>query len=447
MSYRQLEKIGMATRIEPTQGVVYPSQPRARHDRLAISLVVILGSALFASFISPQISLFGRGLRLSLPLVALLSGVIFLTRPNAFWVWGRYGGSIVFGLIYVATGAVRYLFDPLVNVFGNFVVAAVVCVLVWMMVLLVREGFPEAIEPIRWLTLMTLGVSLGMGIPLLLEQPGIARLTMGNPMADIYAAELYPRGVANYSWYTFVAITFPVIANWLHNTSGRLWLRIIGWGCLLAAAATTLFSSFTMAAVLWIVGALAWLGLVVFTAKSRISRWMVAMALLTILVGLPTWIAIGSEFKATQSVVSKAMRLFEGTLTVGALEADETGRTQMFVDTMETFSRNPLFGAWGLDPNFYIGGHSSWADTLGTQGLFGLLLWMGFVSPTLRRGRKPFSVVEGSAGGTLSWILLLVGGVLNPTFYSAIGLGLLWLFDDGPIWRRHNVHQAAVSRR
>lgn len=436
----------MATQVEPAQRLVYRSHPRARYTQVAVWLVVILASAFFASFISPQIGLFGRGLRLSLPLAALLCGVIFLTRPNAFRVWGRYSSSILFGLIYVVTGAMRYLFDPLVNVFQNLVVTAAVCVMVWMMVLLVRKGFPEAVEPIRWLTLITLGVSLGMGIPLLIEQPGIARLTMGNPMADFYAAELYPRGVASYSWYTFVAITFPVMANWLYNTSGRLWFRIIGWGCLLAAAATTVFSTFTMATVLLIVGALAWLGLVAFTTKSRISRWVLAIVLLTALAGLPTFITIGSEFEATQFAVSRATRLFEGTLTVGALEADETGRTQMFVDTMETFLRNPLFGAWGLDPDFYIGGHSSWADTLGTQGLFGLLLWMGFVFPSLRRGKKPFSVVAGSAGGTLSWILLLAGGVLNPTFYSAIGLGLLWLFDDGAMWRKPSAGQVNCQR-
>lgn len=436
----------MPIQVEPAQRLVYRNHPRARHSRAPILFVVILASAFFASFISPQISLFGRGLRLSLPLVTLLCGVIFLTRPSAFRVWRSYSGSIVFGLVYVALGVVRYLFDPLADVFQNFVVSAAVCIMVWMIVLLVRKGVPEAVEPIRWLTLITLGLSLGMGIPLLLDQPGIARLTMGNPMADVYAAEFYPRGVANYSWYTYVAITFPVIANWLYNTSRRLWLKIIGWGCLLAGAAATIFSTFTMATVLLMVGALAWLGLVAFTTTSRTSRWVVATVLLTVLLALPNLIAIGGELEATQFVISKAARLLEGTLTVGALEGDETGRTQMFVDTMDTFLRNPLVGAWGLDPNFYIGGHSSWADTLGTQGLFGLLLWLGFMSPSFRRGRKPFSVVGGSAGGTLSWTLLMVGGVLNPTFYSPIGLGLLWLFDNGAIWRKSNIGQAVHQR-
>jgi len=119
----------------------------------------------------------------------------------------------------------------------------------------------------------------------------------------------------------------------------------------------------------------------------------------------------------------------------------------MFVDTMDTFLKHPLFGAWGLTPNFYIGGHSSWADTLASQGLFGLLLWIGFISPALRRGKKPFSIDEGTGGGTLSWILLAGGGILNPTFQSVIGLILLWLFDDGALWRVKSTKIALTQRR
>ncbi|MEM4360237.1 MAG: hypothetical protein QXT45_06875 [Candidatus Bilamarchaeaceae archaeon] len=417
------------------------SKPKTKHERLLIFFMVILATSLFASFISPQISLFGRGLRLSLPLFMILSVFVYLTRPNAFQVLRNYRTSIALGLIYVITGTMHHIFDPQVNIFHNLVVSAAICIMVWMTVLLVRKGFPEAVEPIRWLVLITLGVSLGMGIPLLLAEPGIARLTMGNPMEDIYAAEFYPRGVANYSWYTFVAITFPVISNWLYNTSLCLWLKIIGWACLLAASAATVFSTFTMASVLLVFGALGWLGLVAFTTKGSTSRWVASVLFLTALVGLPTLVVIGSEFEATRFAVFKAKRLFEGALAVGMLEADETGRTQMFVDTIKSFLRNPFFGGWGLDPNFYIGGHSSWADTLGTQGVFGLFLWMGFLFPSLRRGKKPFSVKTGTAGGTLSWILLFAGGVLNPTFSSAIGLGLLWLFDDGAMWRQPKADQ------
>jgi len=437
----------MSTRIESTQNISFAHvQPRARYAHGAALLVALLASALFASFISPQISLFGRGLRLSLPLFALLGSVILVVRPRTIKYLSIYSGSIAAGLLYMATGTLRYLFDPLPTFFQNFVLSAAVCLMLWMAILMIRNGFPEAVETIRWLTLIVLGVSLGMGVPLLLEQPGVARLTMGNPMADVYAAALYPRGVANYSWYTVVGFAFPAMANWLYKSSRSVFWKLIGWGCLLAAAIATLFSTFTMAATLLIGGELSWLMILAVTSKRKMLRLIGIIIILVFLISFPTLYLWGSEFEATQFVVNKATRLIEGTLTEGALEADETGRTQMFVDTMATFLKHPLFGAWGLEPNFYIGGHSSWADTLGSQGLFGLLLWIGFISPALRRGKKPFSIDEGTAGGTLSWILLAVGGVLNPTFHSSIGLILLWLFDDGALWRVKSTKVALTQR-
>ncbi|MEM4360242.1 MAG: glycosyltransferase [Candidatus Bilamarchaeaceae archaeon] len=96
---------------------------------------------------------------------------------------------------------------------------------------------------------------------------------------------------------------------------------------------------------------------------------------------------------------------------------------------------NYVFGGWGLDPNFYIGGHSSWANTLGAQGLLGLILWLGFLVPSLRRGNQALSVDQGASGGTLSWVLFALGGILNPTFHSIIGLILIWLFDDCKVWQ------------
>ncbi len=259
---------------------------------------------------------------------------------------------------------------------------------------------------------------------------------MGNPMAEVYAAELYPKGVTNYSWYTPVAIAFPVIANWLANRSARSLSKVIGWGMLLAAAIATVLSTFTMAMVLLGAGAFGWLGLVVLTGKSRFARALGALVMIGMLLSFPTLYFFGSAFEATQFQVQKATRLLTGAVEMGLMDADETGRTEMFEGSMETFLKYPIFGAWGLATTYYfVGGHSSWADTLAWQGLFGLSLWLAFLSPSWKRGKRPLSVADGAAGGTLSWILLGVGGVLNPTLHSALGLLLIWLYDDSPIWR------------
>ncbi len=408
-----------------------------RLARTPMGLVTVLASALFATFVSPQLGLWGRGLRTALPLFILFVGITVLTRGSDIRLaLNRHSLPIAAGVAFAGISLLRHLSEPSPTVLQNQGINAMVCVGVWIAVIVLRTVFPEALEPVRWISLLTLGVSLGMGIPLLLEQPGIGRLTMGNPMAEVYAAELYPKGVTNYSWYTPVAFAFPVIANWLANTSTRRLVKIIGWGMLLAAAIAALLSTFTMAMVLLGAGAFGWLGLVVLTGKSRFARALAALVLIGMLLSFPALYFFGSTFEATQFQVQKATRLLTGAVEIGLMDADETGRTDRFASSMETFLKYPLFGAWGLaTTDYFVGGHSSWADTLAWQGLFGLSLWLAFLSPSWKRGRRPWSVADGAAGGALSWILLVVGGVLNPTLHSALGLLLIWLYDDNSVWR------------
>ncbi len=409
-------------------------------------LGTVLASALFTTFISPQAGLWGRGLRTSLPLFILFLSVAILWKGKVVEQQLEMRAlPIIAGLVFAGTSFLRHLSEPSPTVLHNQGISAIVCVALWISIIVLRTGFPKAVEPVRWISLLVLGVSLGMGIPLLLEKPGIARLTMGNPMADVYAAELYPKGVTNYSWYTPVAFAFPVLANWIYKSSVKRWLKIIGWGLLSAAAIATILSTFTMAMFLLIAGIVGWLALTALTATSRWVRGFVALILFVMLLSFPTLYFFGKMFEATQFSVQKATRIFTGAFEVGLLDADETGRTVMFVDTMETFFKYPLFGAWGLaEGDYYVGGHSSWADTLAWQGIFGMMLWLAFLSPSWRRGKNCWSVEDGVAGGTLSWILVGVGGILNPTLHSSIGLLLLWLYDEGAIWQ---TRKAAMMRR
>ncbi len=399
-------------------------------------LLIMLMGVLFATFISPQVSLWGRGLRAALPLFILCWGFALLWRGKVLlWQLERHALPIIAGLVFAGTSFVRYLFEPSSTVLQNQGFSAIVCVALWITMIVLRTSFPETLEPIRWIGLLTLGVSLGMGIPLLLQQPGIGRLTMGNPMADAYAAELYPKGVTNYSWYTPVSIAFPALANWLMNSSARPLMKMLGWGLLLAAVLAIILSTFTMAMVLVVAGAAAWLVLAALTARKRAARALAAIVLIVSALAFPALYWLGSTFEATEFQVQKATRLFTRITEVGLLDADETGRTVMFVNTMHTFFEYPLFGAWGLagEP-YYVGGHSSWADTLAWQGLFGMALWLVFLSPSWKRRKHPWSVAGGVAGGTLSWIFLGVGGILNPILHSSLALLLIWLYDEPGIW-------------
>ncbi len=128
--------------------------------RTPIGLVVILASALFATFISPQLGLWGRGLRTSVPLFVLFGAVAILLRGSATrHSLERHLLLILAGVAFAGMSMLRYLSEPNPTVLQNQGISAIVCVGVWIAVIIVRNVFPEALEPVRWISLLVLGVS------------------------------------------------------------------------------------------------------------------------------------------------------------------------------------------------------------------------------------------------------------------------------------------------
>lgn len=396
--------------------------------------IVLLAAGLYSTFLSPQISILGRGLRSTLPLLVIFTLGCAILAPAAKPKMTSLVGTSLLGAVFVGLGLIRNSIDSDVILLENHVMSPAVCVVLWMTVVVLRRWFPEATGGVRWLALATLGISLGLGIPKLLEEPGIARLTMSESTAGSVVRSLHLDGVANYSWYTPVACTWPVIANWLINLKRPIWIKVLGWLLLSAAAAAVVLSTFTMAIVWLVAGIAATFLLVALGARNPVFRIVATLVIVAVLVASPQLYDLSLSLESTEFSALKAARLITGSLEQGFVAGDETGRGQMLVDTLKAFPDNPILGAWGFERYFYIGGHSSWADTLALQGIVGASLWLLFLSYSWKKRRMPFSMQLGVAGGTLSWILLCVGGIFNPTLFSQAALVLIWLFDDGGQW-------------
>lgn len=394
-------------------------------------IVFILAEILFASFLSPQIGVFGRGLWLSLPCFGLLCIIVFLSRAKLLvWQITRKIVPLLCALGFLGMGLIRYSIDPNSEYLQKYVVGGAICFGLWFSVIMVKNVFAEILDQIRWISLIIFGVSLGLGIPLLLAQPGVARLTMGNINEAYYINIFFPQGVTNYNWYTPAAFAWPVMANWLYRSRLGWIKKALGWGALLALSIAIILSTFTMAMIILLVGFLAWLFFMALSSKNLVTLSVIMIALVLIFVGFSSLYIMGRDFAPTAFAVDKATKLFTGLVeTSSMIDSDPTIRTVLFVETMQTFVQSPVLGAWAVLPDGFAGGHSSWADTLALQGIVGLLLWLGFLSPAWL-GRGSLLSGRGNLGGTLSWILWAIGGTLNPTFYSGLGLMLLWLFDD-----------------
>jgi hypothetical protein len=332
--------------------------------------------------------------------------------------------------MFVVTGAIRNFMDPNSSLFVNYVITSLVCICLWVSVMIIKHVFHSILDDIRWLSLIIFGISLGVSIPILIRDPGIARYTMGNENESMFISMYFPKGIANYTWYTSVAFAWPVVANWLYKCKQSSFRKVTGWGALFLLSISVILSTFTMALVLLILGIVSWLLLLFFTSKRLRSRLIALLIMLIFLFTASSFYLFGKDFAPTAFAVTKATTIFDNLIkTKSMLDSDPTIRTELFLMTIRTFEKHPIFGAWGIDADKFSGGHSSWADTLALHGLLGIFLWFGFLLPSLRRGKFKLSVYEGNAGGTLSWMLWAFGGILNPVFFLGLGLILLWLFD------------------
>jgi hypothetical protein len=395
----------------------------------------MLMGLLFASFLSPQLSYWGRGLKLSLPLFCFLTiHILISNKYNEYEFIEKRNKYIIVGLVFIADGFFRYLMHPVNSLKHNYIISCLICIFLWFTISLLRCQSIKTIETIRWICLLSIGVSIGLGIPLLIQKPGVARLTMGNPLERKFIALYFPKGIANYSLYTAIAIAWPVIANWLLNYKHKSILsKWIGWFLLFVSSIAVIFSTFTMAVILIISSIILWLILIIIKNNSNKMRIFGILLVIIILTIAPKIYNASLRASAVQFSSIKATRITENIISTGFLKGDETGRAKMLVNTLPTILKYPLLGAWGFDRSMYWGGHSSWGDFLALFGISGLILWIYFLSPSLKRGKKPFSISDGIAGGTLSWILVCIGGILNPTFNIAAILLLIWIFDNKEI--------------
>jgi len=393
--------------------------------------VIFLMSLFFLSFLSPQISYWGRGLKLSIPVFCYLTMIVLLNRKQQVIQIISMNKKYFFsGMVFVFSGFVRYMAHSVSSIRHNFVIACFFCIFLWFVINLLIIQSRKTIQTIRWLCFIVITISVGISIPLLIEQPGIARLTMGNPFASKYIARYFPKGIANYSIYTAIAMSWPVIANWLLNYNyKRILNKWVAWAFLCILSTVVILSTFTMALFMMITGIILWLIIVIFKGKKN-SSILSFVIILILLFYYPRIYKVAIAEDPTQFSVSKATRLFNRSLTHGFIEGDETGRVRRIMNTLPTIWNHPFFGAWGLDRRMFIGFHSSWTDFLALFGISGLFLWLYYLSPSLKRGKEWNSISKGIAGGSISWFLVLIGGFLNPTLNRPILFLMIWIFDE-----------------
>jgi hypothetical protein len=373
---------------------------------------------------SPQINTFGRGLRLTLPALALAGYAIYRISPNAFVAsYMRFQAAFVIGLIFVFQAGARFIYAEDATMMWETFFSSPIQVLVFLLWIGANaELGGGAVRQLRVILLFGWCISLAHSIPTLYANYGIARQTMGNQFASENIALWAPLGVGEYTLYTTVAICIPpLLAVPRLMKSGSRWIAYL---LIVAAILAVFLSTFTMASALLAIG-LFGSYLIWVIASKGVVRLALITTFVALLGAIPIIFTLASSFPQVAFVTQKVDRLASGLTTYGLAEGDETGRGWMFMDEMSAVYEEPFLGYIPHVTGQRGHWHSSFANSLSLFGIFGATLWV------LVLGSILLNCLRGAHDSThqhiiiLAWILLILGGILNPIWHSPMALSAL----------------------
>ncbi|NVN93000.1 MAG: hypothetical protein HXX11_20730 [Desulfuromonadales bacterium] len=400
----------------------HDQSPTILHTVAVLSLTLAL-----LSLVSPQVESLGRGLRTTLPALAISFVAISILSPSSFFrSITRYWLVFLFGILFLMQAALRFVQEDIDASMSwhTYFMGPLIALTFLLWIGAYTELGDKAVCRLRFWLLFGWCTSLALGLPFLITNLGVARLTMGNIHAIENAAKWAPYGVGEYSNYTSLAICLaPLFTFALQRLNGfRRWIAL-PLVCL--AAAAVIASTFAMAAVLLFMSIIA--ALLIWTRAARgLSRWLRTLVVIGLISMLPLFYSLAKQFPQTEFLTSKLERVYKGVSTRGLEKGDATSRGKLFLADMRGFLEAPLLGYIPHVQGQRDHGHSSLGSSLSLFGVFGFALW-GIVMyrifrDTLRHARSTTEM----QGVCIGWLVLIAGGIMNPTWHSSTALSALF---------------------
>jgi hypothetical protein len=400
------------------------------------TLAAISLTTAILSFLSPQVGQLGHGLRTTLPSLVVAWFAIHQISSRAFIsAFMRFRVAFVFGFIFLVQASVRFAYaDNAMELWHTFFWGPLLALAFLLWIGAYAELGGDAVRQFRRLLLFGWCISLAVGLPSLLENPGVARTTMGNEFASENAAIWAPYGVGEYSVYTTAAICLVPLFSIAYRLRGGV--RWLGLFLLCVVASAVILSTFTMASLLLLLSVfgllLGWVRMA--RGWSRLWRSVFACCVVALLLFLYSF---ASSIPQSNAIILKADRLFTGILTTGLARGDETGRGSMFVDEMETFANEPFLGFLPHIAGKTGYGHSSLSNSLVLFGFFGAALWVVALWSVFKSCLCHADTLLERDALYFSWLALFFGGILNPMWHITATLGGLFALTLPATQKRH----------
>lgn len=131
----------------------------------------------------------------------------------------------------------------------------------------------------------------------------------------------------------------------------------------------------------------------------------------------------------------------------GGMREQTAGRVQLYLMSLKTFLKNPLFGIYGPFGNPYdrIGGHSGWFDLMGFYGIFASLPMFSAIILNFKKHLSFYSDHPYYIFLLIVQLMFIFFGFINPILYVyQIGFALFVIAPSIPFlpysfWTRSNI--------
>lgn len=251
----------------------------------------------------------------------------------------------------------------------------------------------------------------------LLKYPLASRAlaTGDDPFQDIYAA----LGIGGFG-FVYSAVFINILILYFLIKKKSLLYKFISIMIYLVITAMLISASYATSLLLVFTGTL----LVVTIKGKRSLIFSIIFAFLFLLIIPFEWIGyllvdVAVAFESNQVINSKFLDLAQMFLG-DSVGSQTSGRGELYLASLETFFKYPIFGVYGPFGNEFtsgIGGHSGWLDLLASYGIFGALPLFLAIFFNFKKQLKFYTNHPYYHFLLTAQILFIVFGFINPIIY------------------------------
>ena len=221
--------------------------------------------------------------------------------------------------------------------------------------------------------LVSITITVVLSVRVLIENPGASRVLASSAFERYGASEYRKQGLGGFGLTYSLVFFIPLLIYWINHAKKKAFAIAL----LILTSINILLSGYTTAFLLIVLA----LCLYIFFKLNSYQKTFLVIFLVFFVIFqkyfLPDFLYYLSELFGSKQMAEHLVEIAD--ILAGEASLFDLGRVDLLEKSWEMFLTNPLFGGKFVSENFEIGGHSTFMDILGTNGLLGFVPYCLFL--------------------------------------------------------------------